>query len=1066
MASYVYTAGFYTDHKTYLDAGANTLTFNPGAYLYQSSYFADPSSGTSSWTVTVNGGVTQDSDTDVAFAFVNVHATTANKITIGTEGSIYGGASAIDAESVTNIINSGDIISYGDGAGTGYAVLYENRSVTALTVKSKLSVANNAGATIIGSQYGITNGTSAALTVTNSGTIQGLGDGAVYSAGSLALTNAIGASINGDVTAYWFGSKITNQGTINGTIKHYIDSTYVNNYIVDVDQDGFSSNNSALKTKDVAISALAANTYTNSGKIIGSLVSTVSQGDDGPDHLYKLAFSLGWGSDTITNTGTITGDIKAYKDNNPAVSNLVGVDTITNAKGAFFYGHIDLGDGNDVVTNNGQMRGYFNTQDPNGPYASTTDGLFHNGVSLGNGNNTLANTGRIEGDITADAGMDKITNGKGAFIIGSVSVGMGGSTIQNDGTISGDVLSFTGDGGTDSDPDSVTNSASGHILGSVGLGGGNNAVNNAGEIAVGIFTGAGNDTITNTGTVNGYIYDDGGVNIITNSGVIAGSISIGGTASHNQHDSKGKLILETISNTGTIKGNIDTGDGDRLITNGGTIFGHVTTGAGDDTLNNTAKGAIDAGVDLGAGVNVLNNYGAIRGAIVPSIDWVTVTSQGTLATFNNYSTGVIYGGIALRLATASVLNNSGTIHGTYYGTNGTDTITNSGQIDTIITYYGADAVTNTATGHILGDVVLSGAAVAAATGVITSVDPTQDTGGLGNKLDPQFDNVLINQGLIDGAVYGGDIGDSSHLGIADKVVNSGTMGDVYLYDGNDKLDDTLGKAIGEIHMGAGDDTFIGGALGEIVYDEDGKDNYSMGAGNDIIYVVSYDGQSNQYDGGAGFDTLDFSKYVSDNHDGILLNMSNVTKDADKHDNLSTGPMTNPIPLTLTTSNGAFNFEKVVGTIYDDTIVGTDSKDTIDGSLGADRITGGKGADQLYAGVIDGQPGDGVRDIFIYNGKDESGVGKANRDVIYNFEEQSVVGSNHDLILFNFSVALPLRWLGENAAFQGTADNHIEVRSYISGHQTIIEMDTDRDGKADFSIALDGIHHLGAADLFI
>ena len=89
---------------------------------------------------------------------------------------------------------------------------------------------------------------------------------------------------------------------------------------------------------------------------------------------------------------------------------------------------------------------------------------------------------------------------------------------------------------------------------------------------------------------------------------------------------------------------------------------------------------------------------------------------------------------------------------------------------------------------------------------------------------------MTNKGIIDWQITGGDQ--------IDTVLNSGFIGgDVFLNGGNDKLDDTGAKAIGVVHMGAGDDTFIGGAIGEVVFDEAGHDSYVMGAGDDTVVVL-------------------------------------------------------------------------------------------------------------------------------------------------------------------------------------------------------------------------------------
>jgi hypothetical protein len=162
------------------------------------------------------------------------------------------------------------------------------------------------------------------------------------------------------------------------------------------------------------------------------------------------------------------------------------------------------------------------------------------------------------------------------------------------------------------------------------------------------------------------------------------------------------------------------------------------------------------------------------------------------------------------------------------------------------------------------------------------------------------------------------------------------------------------------HLGAGDDTYVGslgpdfvtGDAGDDVIDPNaGSDGVSAGAGNDRVFAgpESEKGVSDAYDGGAGFDTLDYSARTT----GIFAALVGTTGGAPGE------------------NDGIANFERILGGAGNDSILGFGSNggagnDTLTGGNGNDTITGGPGADIIrgFGGddVLDAN--DGVADIRI------------------------------------------------------------------------------------------------------
>lgn len=460
------------------------------------------------------------------------------------------------------------------------------------------------------------------------------------------------------------------------------------------------------------------------------------------------------------------------------------------------------------------------------------------------------------------------------------------------------------------------------------------------------------------------------------------------------------------------------------------------------TLTNAATGVIEGNVNPGWIGNKIDNAGLIYGTVS---GWLQDPDDDNVFDINRDGDDTDVG-VDLTLAElhaskliGTTLTNKGTIYGLEnYGwnDNGTaglgvddkffqvavdlgranDLVTNSGKMfGDVWVGEGNDKVTNTGTiqGFISGwegnDTIINKGFVAY---------------GIGGDNGADF---IDNSGTVDSEVQLG--------GGNDTLKNSGTIGNQDMLDndelavfgdtGNDSFTNT-GTVLGWIALGDDDDTVIGGKGTEYVADGNGKDTFKLGDGNDWLWVVNDGTGSETFDGGKGNDILD----LSDLDIKCIINLAAAS---------------GQVSINSIFDN-AVGFETVWGSDFDDLLFGSVGKESISGNEGADEIAGRGGKDDLW--------GDDGADTFIYELVTDSGVTRGTRDTIWDFE------SGVDSIHFDFFTATDLI---ANGAFTGDAG---ELRYIFRGSQTVLEGDVNGDGKADFSIGLEGIINLTLADVGI
>ena len=614
-----------------------------------------------------------------------------------------------------------------------------------------------------------------------------------------------------------------------------------------------------------------------------------------------------------------------------------------------------------------------------------------------------------------------------------------------------------------------------------------------------LLSGGGSNTVVNKGIligVNDSGLESGDSLTLTNAGLIAG----GNSRSLYLGDS-----IDIITNTGTLLGDIDFGNGNNKLTNSGlishdTAYGagnthsNILFGKGNDTFDN--KGVIDGYVDLGGGNNKGTNSKNITGADANGISVLGGdgdANDGDLFVdiFTNNKGAVIAGGVNLRHG-ANTLTNAGTVgkdtsNTSYWGGDNNDTVTNAGILEGFVFLFdGDDLFSNSATGVVKGYVDLGSSVGGNNTlknaGKIEGLNSELYSviGGLGVDKVENLKTGVINGGveLIDGlntftnaGTVGEDIYGYSYVSgkDVDTVKNSGLLkGAVYLGDGNDVFTNT-GQVLDIINLGAGDDIFKGGNFAETVFGAEGTDNIALGGGDDVFIAfgdIGDGGSANPdvVDGGAGIDTYDGSSHPVGI--GIRVNLDSVNQTSlnwvGAELTLTKGTA---MDSTATYFDKLKGFENVVGSIFNDiifgsaaanTIQGLDGVDELLGLAGNDAIDGGAGGDVIAGGLgADLLMGGADVDRFYYSTIKDSGLTKATRDEILDF----VDGVDLIALAFDFDTTT----LGNQSFLDVIVDGTFtgdagKLRVYKTATGWMIEGDVTVDGKADFSIAVRDMDH--------
>ncbi|AEQ52571.1 M10 family metallopeptidase C-terminal domain-containing protein [Pelagibacterium halotolerans] len=241
--------------------------------------------------------------------------------------------------------------------------------------------------------------------------------------------------------------------------------------------------------------------------------------------------------------------------------------------------------------------------------------------------------------------------------------------------------------------------------------------------------------------------------------------------------------------------------------------------------------------------------------------------------------------------------------------------------------------------------------------------------------------------------------------------------------------------------GDGDDTMRGGGGDDVLFGERGNDWVHAGPGDDTIVATIDDGDDTLI-GANGIDTLDFSSISAD-----------VTAHLGKN-----------TAFSAQTGNDRLNtIENFVGGSGNDTITGSGAANVLSGGDGNDILEGLAGKDILAGGA--------GNDAFVFRNVAHSSPGTADRDVIADFTQgedtidlslidANTTTSGNQAFIFLASVGTAFTGLAAELNFA------FEDIDGTENDRTIVAGDVNGDQVSDFSIELNGLIQLTAADFIV
>lgn len=504
---------------------------------------------------------------------------------------------------------------------------------------------------------------------------------------------------------------------------------------------------------------------------------------------------------------------------------------------------------------------------------------------------TNSATGTIEGGIALRSGDDRFTNL--GMVDGSIDMGAGNDWMNAGGTITGNINMGTGNDIFITALNGAASRFGGTIDGGAGLGDSFIfAVNEGGALEE--MTGVnrtgfeyvalgGNGTVTSDGTVHGPIQ------------LASGDITLAAGSTFNTSFLGNADLVQTLTNAGTINGNVSLGVQNDIFTNKGTLNGNLDLGDGDDLFVHAWNATLTGTADGGAGTDtfVFDLTGSGTDYVLDLSIHAQLVNFEILEIHGASSGGDIVGSdddgeINLSGELGSVTlgsgNNTGNLDAHFTGTvdlgegQNTFTITPGAKLDAgLQAGSGSDTITNQ--GEIAGGVNLGGGQ-----NEFTNAAGGMITGGVQAGVDG---DTITNQGTITGGVDLGD-GDNTFTNMAggtitdgvvagtgnDQLTNQGLIeGDVYLdgnpgtvapqafalmaapaavgpaTEGNDSFVNE-DRITGSVFMGGGDDRLVHSGTIEGAVD--------MGDGNDTLELKGAWAIGGTADGGTGTDTLNFT----------------------------------------------------------------------------------------------------------------------------------------------------------------------------------------------------------------
>lgn len=232
-------------------------------------------------------------------------------------------------------------------------------------------------------------------------------------------------------------------------------------------------------------------------------------------------------------------------------------------------------------------------------------------------------------------------------------------------------------------------------------------------------------------------------------------------------------------------------------------------------------------------------------------------------------------------------------------------------------------------------------------------------------------------------------------------------------------------------------SWTGDESGEQFTGTDLSDTLDGGSGDDVIQGL---GGADSLTGGIGTDTATY--FLAET--GVKVDLTNMSK--------NTGDAAGDTFSSIEIVTGSAFVDTLIGDAGANTFNGLAGNDLLTGNGGKDMLSGGDGADTLTGGAAGDVMSGGLgNDTFVFTTVKDSSD-KTGLDEILDFNKKQ---DEFDLAAID---ANDTKKKDQDFDLIGTAKFHKEegeLRYEFKKGDTIVQGDTDGDGKADFSFTIDG-----------
>jgi Ca2+-binding RTX toxin-like protein len=218
------------------------------------------------------------------------------------------------------------------------------------------------------------------------------------------------------------------------------------------------------------------------------------------------------------------------------------------------------------------------------------------------------------------------------------------------------------------------------------------------------------------------------------------------------------------------------------------------------------------------------------------------------------------------------------------------------------------------------------------------------------------------------------------LGGEDEIIGPNFMGGPLVIDGGADNDTLTAHTEATLIGGDGVDTLNGSHDSDVLIGGDGVDLVNGGEGDDVFFAgLAYDdGSDDQYYGGDGSDTIDYTDVTSD----LEIHLGVIGTATDSTASIGGLDQVNDIENVDAGSGNDMLFGGAEANVFNgnagnDQLSGDAGNDTLHGGADNDILRGGADADELW--------GDAGEDVFDFTDVDNNGVGDGTDDIL-DFEQ--------------------------------------------------------------------------------